>query len=108
MAGLLLSRNGYPIDHKKIIDACAANNVVIELNANPHRLDLDWKWIPYALEKNVLLSINPDAHSISGLYDIKYGVLASQKGGLTAAHNLSSFSLHQFEACLEKIKAAKL
>ncbi len=105
---LLLSRNGYPIDHKKIIDACAANNVVIEINANPHRLDLDWKWIPYALEKNVLLSINPDAHSISGLYDIKYGVLASQKGGLTAAHNLSSFSLHQFEACLEKIKAAKL
>ncbi|MGC4234218.1 MAG: helix-hairpin-helix domain-containing protein [Niabella sp.] len=105
---LLLSRNGYPIDHKKIIDACAANNVVIEINANPHRLDLDWKWIPYALEKNVLLSVNPDAHSISGLYDIKYGVLASQKGGLTAAHNLSSFNLHQFEAYLEKIKAAKL
>lgn len=105
---LLLSRNGYPIDHKKIIDACAANNVVIEINANPHRLDLDWKWIPYALEKNVLLSINPDAHSISGLYDIKYGVLASQKGGLTAARNLSSFSLHQFEAYLAKIKAAKL
>ena len=105
---LLLSRNGYPIDHKKIIDACAANNVVIEINANPHRLDLDWKWIPYALEKNVLLSINPDAHSIDGLYDIKYGVLASQKGGLTASQNLSSFGLSQFESYLGKIKAAKL
>lgn len=48
---LLLSRPGYPIDHKKIIDACAANNVVIELNANPYRLDIDWRWIQYALEK---------------------------------------------------------
>ena len=42
---LLLSRNGYPLDHKKIIDACAANDVVIELNAHPRRLDIDWKWI---------------------------------------------------------------
>src|SRR5436305_6138869 len=51
---LLLSRNGYPVDHKKIIDACAANNVVIELNAHPKRLDIDWRWIDYCLEKNVL------------------------------------------------------
>lgn len=94
---LLLSRNGYPINHEKIIDACAANDVVIEINANPHRLDLDWQWIEYALQKNVLLSINPDAHFIDGLYDIKYGVLAAQKGGLTAAHNLSSFSKNEFE-----------
>lgn len=104
---LLLSRNGYPIDHVKIIDACAANKVAIEINANPYRLDLDWKWIPYAIEKGVLLSINPDAHSIGGLYDIKYGVLAAQKGGLTSANNLSSFSLRQFEGYLSKIKAAK-
>ena len=48
---LLLSRNGYPIDHKKIIEACAANDVVIELNAHPYRLDIDWRWIPYCLEK---------------------------------------------------------
>ncbi|MFM8710092.1 MAG: helix-hairpin-helix domain-containing protein, partial [Sphingomonadales bacterium] len=56
---LLLSRKGYPIDHQKIIDACAANDVAIELNAHPRRLDLDWSWIDHALEKNVLLSINP-------------------------------------------------
>ncbi|MFT4095009.1 MAG: helix-hairpin-helix domain-containing protein [Niabella sp.] len=105
---LLLSRNGYPINHQKIIDACAANSVVIEINANPHRLDLDWQWIDYAIEKNVLLSIDPDAHNIEGLYDIRYGVLASQKGGLTAAHNLSSFSLFQFEDYIQKTKAAKL
>src|SRR5207342_855831 len=51
---LLLSRKGYPVDHKKIIDACAANHVVIELNAHPSRLDIDWKYIDYALQKNVL------------------------------------------------------
>ncbi|WP_317235345.1 PHP domain-containing protein [Niabella ginsengisoli] len=104
---LLLSRNGYPINHEKIIDACVANHVVIEINANPHRLDLDWSWIPYALEKDVLLSINPDAHSIEGFYDIKYGVLAAQKGGLTAQRNLSSFNLEEFEDYLKKTKAAK-
>lgn len=104
---LLLSRNGYPIDHKEIIDACVANNVVIEINANPHRLDLDWKWIEYAMSKNALLSIDPDAHSIEGLKDIKYGVLASQKGGLTPASNLSSFTLHQFEDFLVKRKMDK-
>lgn len=104
---LLLSRNGYPVDHKKIIDACAANKVVIEINANPHRLDLDWQWIGYAMEKGVLLSIDPDAHSVEGLYDIKYGVLASQKGGLTAGYNLSSFGLAAFEAYLQEVKAAK-
>lgn len=104
---LLLSRNGYPINHQKIIDACAANKVAIEINANPHRLDLDWQWISYAMEKGVYLSINPDAHSIAGLYDIRYGVLAAQKGGLTKEFNLSSFSLIEFEEYLTKLKAAK-
>jgi DNA polymerase (family 10) len=94
---LLLSRNGYPIDHKKVIDACAANNVVIELNAHPKRLDIDWRWIHYCLEKNVLISIDPDAHSIEGYKDIHYGVLAAQKAGVTKANNLSSYSLQQFE-----------
>lgn len=94
---LLLSRNGYPVDHKKIIEACAANNVVIELNAHPRRLDIDWRWIDYALEKNVLISIDPDAHSIEGFADTKYGVLAAQKAGLTKDKNLSSYSLAEFE-----------
>jgi DNA polymerase (family X) len=94
---LLLSRNGYPVDHKKIIDACAANNVVIELNAHPKRLDIDWRWIWYCLEKNVLISIDPDAHSIEGYHDIHYGVLAAQKAGVTKENNLSSFSLEAFE-----------
>ena len=97
---LLLSRAAYPLNHKKIIDACKANQVVIEINANPHRLDMDWKWIEYAMEKDVLLSINPDAHNLEGFKDTLYGVLAAQKGGLTKAFNLSSFGLQEFEEYL--------
>lgn len=94
---LLLSRAGYPINHALMIDACAANGVVIELNAHPRRLDIDWRWIEYALQKHVLISINPDAHTIDGFSDVKYGVLVAQKAGLNKAQNLSSFSLQDFE-----------
>lgn len=97
---LLLSRPGYPVDHIKIIDACAENKTVIELNAHPRRLDMDWRWIGYAIDKGVLISIDPDAHSTEGYHAIRYGVLAAQKAGLTAAGNLSSFSLAQFKAFL--------
>jgi len=104
---LVVSRNGYPLDHKKIIEACAANHVVIEINAHPRRLDMDWKWIDYAIEKGVLLSIDPDAHALDGFDDVKYGVLAAQKGGLTKENNLSSFSLKKFEAWLANNKKLK-
>jgi DNA polymerase (family 10) len=104
---LLLSRKGYPVDHKKIIDACAANRVAIELNAHPRRLDIDWTWIPYALEKGVMISINPDAHYIEGFDDIKYGVTAAIKALLPEASNLSSFSLSDFENWLIETRKAK-
>jgi len=90
---LLLSRNGYPINYKKVIDACAANNVVIEINANPLRLDLDWRWHQYALEKGVWLSINPDAHRKEGFLDMYYGVLVARKGGLYKERCLNALSL---------------
>jgi DNA polymerase (family 10) len=99
---LLLSRKGYSVDHKKIIDACAANKVVIEINAHPRRLDMRWQWIEYALSKNVLLSIDPDAHSIAEFENTKYGVLIAQKGMVTAKNNLSSFSLKEFEDFLKE------
>jgi DNA polymerase (family 10) len=92
---LLLSRKGYPVNHEEIIAACAQNNVVIELNAHPRRLDMDWRWIPQALENDVLISINPDAHAVEGFQDCKYGVMVAQKAGLTAAQNLSSFDLSE-------------
>ncbi len=95
---LLLSREGYPIDYRSVIDACAQHGVVIELNANPYRLDLDWSWIPYALEKDVLISINPDAHSIAGIRDMHYGVCSARKGMLDAAHCLNAKNLEAFSA----------
>lgn len=104
---LLLSRNGYPVDHRKIIEACAANHVVIELNAHPRRLDIDWKWIEYAIEKGVLLSIDPDAHALDGYDDVKYGVLAAQKGGMTKKNNLSSYSLKEFKEFLTDTRKKK-
>lgn len=99
---LLLSRPGYPLDHRKIIDACAANGVAIELNANPYRLDLDWTWIPDALEKGVLISINPDAHSTGGIKDIHFGVLSARKGGLTASQCLTCFETADFQRIIKK------
>jgi len=101
---LLLSRAGYPIDYKKVIDACAANGVVIEINANPLRLDLDWRWHRYALEKGVMLAINPDAHRKEGFYDMHFGVLAARKGGLTAEMNLNSLTLEEITSYFAKRK----
>lgn len=98
---LLLARPGYPIDHKKIIDACAANGVSIELNAHPYRLDIDWRWIYYCMEKNVMVSINPDAHHKEGYHDMYYGVCAARKGLLTKDKCLNALSLNEL---LKKIK----
>lgn len=101
---LLLSRAGYPLDFKKVIDACAANQVVIEINANPLRLDLDWRWHRYALSKGVLLAINPDAHRTEGLWDMKHGIQVARKGGLSAANCLNTFSTAELETLFAKKK----
>ncbi|MFL5739261.1 MAG: helix-hairpin-helix domain-containing protein [Flavisolibacter sp.] len=104
---LLLRRKGYPVDHKMVIDACADHHVVIEINASPSRLDIDWRWIDYAMEKGLMLSINPDAHTVDEFHNIKYGVLVAQKGGLPSKRNLSSLSLGEFEDFLQKTKKLK-
>ncbi len=94
---LLLRRNGYPIHFEKVIDACARNNVCIEINANPWRLDLDWRWVYLAQEKGVLLSINPDAHSKEGLQDMRYGVKVARKGALEPKNTLNAKTLEEIE-----------
>ncbi len=99
---LLLSRAGYPVNHHKIIDACAANKVIIEINANPYRLDIDWRWIPYCLDKGVLLSINPDAHNTQGIGHVKYGVYAARKGGLTKAHTFNTRNVAEVAQAFSK------
>ncbi|MEO7212766.1 helix-hairpin-helix domain-containing protein [Mucilaginibacter sp.] len=101
---LLLSRKGYDIDYKKVIDACAANKVIIEINANPVRLDLDWRWHQYALDKSVMLSINPDAHRNSGFLDMEYGVNVARKGGLTKEMCLNVLSLDEIKKVFEAKK----
>jgi DNA polymerase (family 10) len=80
-----------------VIDACAANKVIIELNANPYRLDIDWRWIPYCIEKGVMISINPDAHETAGFYDMYYGTLAARKGMLTKENCFNALSLEKIE-----------
>lgn len=93
---LLLSRPGYPVDHARIIEACARHDVAIELNANPQRLDMDPQWIPLAMEQGVRIAVNPDAHSIAGLQDIGVGVSAARRGGLTAKACLNTLPLDAF------------
>ena len=104
---LLLSRPGYPVDHNAIIEACITNDVVIELNAHPNRLDIDWRHIQSAIEKNALISIDPDAHFTDGLDDTKYGVMIAQKAMVTKENNLSSYSLHAFEQFIASRKLKK-
>ncbi len=106
---LLLRREGYPIDHKAVIDHCAKHNVVIEINANPWRLDLDWRWVNYAIEKGVMLSINPDAHQMSGYHHMKFGLLVGRKGGLTKEMTYNALTMEeisaQFDIKKEQVKA---
>lgn len=99
---LLLARPGYPVDHKKIIDACAANKVSVELNAHPYRLDIDWRWMYYCMEKGVKVSINPDAHQKDGFHDMYYGVCVARKGLLTKEHCLNALSLNELLAIFAK------
>lgn len=93
---LLLSRQGYPIDHEVIIDACARHGVVIELNANPQRLDIDYTWLQIAQDRNVRIAINPDAHAIGMIDDIAAGIRVARKGGLLKEHCLNCLDLLDF------------
>ena len=90
---LLNKREPYDVDIAKVIDAAAANDTIIELNANPWRLDLDWRWWRRAAEKGVLCSINPDAHDTDQLAFAAHGVRIARKGWLTPEQVLNTRSL---------------
>ncbi|MGA1337222.1 MAG: DNA polymerase/3'-5' exonuclease PolX [Opitutales bacterium] len=87
---LLNKREPYEVDIAKVIDAAAANDTIIELNANPWRLDLDWRWWRRAAEKGVLCSINPDAHDTGQLAFAAHGVRIARKGWLTPEQVLNT------------------
>ena len=100
----LLVRRGYPINFKKVIDACAANQVIIEINSNPLRLDLDWTWLSYCLSKGVQISINPDAHHTRHLHYMRYGVDMARKGGLQAENCINCLNLEKIDSLLKQKK----
>lgn len=87
---LLLSREGYPVNQQAVIEAAADLGVSIEINANPRRLDLDWRQCKYAVDKGVMISVNPDAHKIAGLDDMQYGIGIARKGWVTAERFLNA------------------
>ncbi|DAC58258.1 MAG TPA: DNA polymerase/3'-5' exonuclease PolX [Candidatus Poseidoniaceae archaeon] len=102
---ILQGRDGYEIDMFAIIEHMAEHNEAgrlkaVELNASPYRLDLDWRLCKYAKSNNVPVVINPDAHSVRGLGDFAYGVMAARKGWLESGDTLNSLSLDEMTARL--------
>ncbi len=93
---LLLAREGYPLDMKAVLDAAAESGTTIELNASPHRLDLDWRHLRAAQERGIRIAINPDAHSLRGLDDLRFGIGAARKGWLRAEDVINTLSQEQF------------
>jgi DNA polymerase (family 10) len=98
---LLLGREAYQLDIPAILDAAAATGTWIELNANPRRLDLDWRWWQLAKEKGVKCVINPDAHATAGLQDLVFGIGIARKGWLTKDDILNTLPLEKVRAALQ-------
>ncbi|MBM7582164.1 DNA polymerase (family 10) [Caldicoprobacter guelmensis] len=92
---LLLSRDGYEIDVYEVIEAAREHGKVIEINSSPYRLDLDWRYIKHAKERGVKFAICPDAHSIEGLEDVKYGIGIARKGWLEAKDVINTYEIQQ-------------
>jgi DNA polymerase (family 10) len=97
----LLRRPGYELDIEAVLKACARHGVAVEVNANPWRLDLDWRWHRRALELGCMLSINPDAHSTDEIGLTHWGVEMARKGGVPAERVLNCMSLAAFRRHLE-------
>jgi DNA polymerase (family X) len=98
---LLLQRASYQVNVPAIIDAAAETGTIIELNASPWRLDMDWRWWRLAQEKGVKTSINPDAHSTRGLQDLFFGIRSARKGWLTKESVINTLPLGQMEQELQ-------
>ena len=99
---LILQREGYAVNVARLIDYAKKVQTSIELNANPHRLDLDWRMCLYARKKGVPISINPDAHSEEGLKDITYGVGIARKGWLEKKDVINTRPLAEIEKFLKR------
>lgn len=101
---LLLARQGYPLDINRVIKEAGRRGVVIELNASPARLDLDWRHLKIAKENGVSISINPDAHRIEELNDVIFGVAIARKGWLTRHDVFNCKNVKEMVTILQKKK----
>ena len=99
---LLLARDEYDVDMPTVIQAAAETDTIIEINANPRRLDLDWRLGKFAGDNGVMTSINPDAHSLEGLDDIKYGVGIARKGWFTGDRVLNALPANQVSEIIQR------
>jgi DNA polymerase (family X) len=97
---LLLKRDPYAIDIPAIIEAAAETETWIEINAAPKRLDLDWRWWPLAKEKGVKCVINPDAHRVERLQELRFGIGVARKGWLTRSDVMNCLPLGKIETAL--------
>lgn len=99
---LLLGREAYAVQMEKVIETAAKHNTVIEINASPYRLDLDWRLGKLANELHVKTALNPDAHSIEGLRDYVYGIGIARKGWFTKEAVLNSYPADQVTQFFKK------
>lgn len=104
---LLLARDGYAVDMERILDAAAATGTVIELNANPYRLDLDWRWHRKAVQKGIRIAINPDSHQKETLREVEYGIGMARKGMLCAQDVVNTMELDDFLAFTHALRVRK-
>ena len=96
----LLRRPGYEVDVEAILRACAEHGVAVEVNANPWRLDLDWRWHRRALDLGCVLSINPDAHATDELDMMRWGIAQARKGGVPKQRILNCLRLPELLCAL--------
>jgi DNA polymerase (family 10) len=104
---LLLRRGGYEVDVRAVIDAAAEHGVAVEINADPARLDVDWRNARYAAERGVLVPINPDAHSTASLDHVQWGVRVARKGWLGPRDVLNAYELEEVEEIFAKRKQGR-
>jgi len=102
----LLRRPGYEVDVERVLAACANHGVAVEINSNPWRLDLDWRWHRRALELGCTFSINPDAHSTAEIDLTHWGVVMARKGGISPDRVLNCLDLQAFDRYLASRKEA--
>ncbi|MGD8441528.1 MAG: PHP domain-containing protein, partial [Holophagae bacterium] len=93
---LLLARPGYAVDLDRVLDACAEHDVAVEINASPYRLDLDGLWARRALDRGLTLVVNPDAHAIEGLDDVRWGIAVARRAGATADDLVNCMDIEAF------------